>query len=46
MFRAEGSMICVKCESSVGTTNIVATDFNPLKTIKSIQMRAIGSEHI
>lgn len=46
MFRAEGSMICVKCESSVGTTNIVETDFNPLKTIKSIQMRALGSVHI
>ncbi|MEN9907759.1 MAG: hypothetical protein RLZZ540_900 [Bacteroidota bacterium] len=27
MYRADGS---VKCESSVGTTNIVATDFNPL----------------
>ena len=32
MFRADGSMKCFKCESesSVGTTNIVATDFNPL----------------
>jgi hypothetical protein len=27
MYRADGSM---KCKSSAGTTNIVATDFNPL----------------
>ncbi len=30
MYRADGSMKCTKCKSSVGTTNIVATDFNPL----------------
>ena len=33
MYRAYGSITCVKFESSVGTKNIVTTDFNPLNTI-------------
>ena len=30
IYRADGSLKGIKCKSSVGTTNIVATDFNPL----------------
>ncbi len=44
MNRAYGSLTCVIYESSVGTINIVTTDFNPLKTNTNYKMnRAYGS---
>jgi ubiquinone/menaquinone biosynthesis C-methylase UbiE len=43
MCRADGS---IKCKSSVGTTNIVATDFNPLMINNNEKQSSIGTIHI
>jgi hypothetical protein len=42
MYRAEGS---IKCKSSVGSTNIVATDFNPLMINNNEKHSPVGTNH-
>jgi hypothetical protein len=43
MCRAAGSE---KCESSIGTTNIVATDLNPLVDKMNPMLSSVGTNHI
>ena len=42
MYRTDGSM---KGKSSVGTNNIVATDFNPLMRYKIMKWSSVGTKH-